>query len=107
LNGQHHFSDYKYPIDSGGWATAATAGATTWKHHDRDGNAGAMQVMTGKKLWVIERQMKSKHAADLPEGTGDHSSIHVFPLNRDGWSTSSASELYEYEGVVLEKGDML
>lgn len=87
------------------WGTAATRNATSWLHIDDYGLGTAIKLMAGKQYWVLARPKKDRCPAEHRNAYGDLSSRNAFP---PGWDASQPGDKYwDYEGVVLEPGDML
>ena len=82
-----------FPADSIIWATAATEGATTWPHIDDYGMATFVQVMTGRKLWVVMRPKDGQNTKDAWAG-------HLA-------ERSPVVDHFDCEGVLLQPGDFL
>jgi len=93
-----------FPSDTMLWGTAATKDATTWTHIDDHGLATVVKVMTGRKYWVT---MQRKGVRGAKETLGNMGTIDAFGPSSAWRPSSSCSNLWDHEGVVLEAGDTL
>jgi hypothetical protein len=94
-----------FPSDDMQWGTAATKNATSWLHLDDYGLGTVIQNMAGKKYWVVARPKDNQYPALNRNAYGDLSSWNAFA---PGWDTSQPGDKYwDFEGVVLEPGDIL
>ena len=76
------------------WATAATAGSSSWFHIDDQGFATVVSVTTGAKYWAVARPAPGKPKFN---------SNKVFV----DWDPSVVDDRFEWEALLLEPGTVL
>ena len=86
-----------YPTGDMRWGLASTAGSRHWPHIDRNGLATYVELVTGKKLWILFRP----NLDDEPDA-GAYISVFL-----DDFDTSVAVKLWDAEAVVLTPGTRL
>jgi len=94
---------HSLPGDDLRWGLAATAGALHWTHIDAEGFGTFIDVLVGRKLWLLARPKATtgKGVFDFKEFTD----IHLF---LDGYNLEGPnSEKWDLEAVVLSPGSRL
>jgi len=86
-----------YPTGEVRWGLASTAGSRHWPHLDSDGLATYVELLIGKKLWILFRPN-----LDNEPDAGAHISVFL-----DDFDTSVAVKTWDAEAVVLTPGTRL
>jgi hypothetical protein len=89
-----------FPSDDMVWGTAGTRYATSWPHIDDHGMGTLIRNVVGRKYWALARPQPDVEV----NGAGDEGSINAYPVE---WQRFTSGEYWDYEGVVLEPGDLL
>lgn len=86
-----------YPTADVRWGLASTAGSRHWPHLDSDGLATFLDLLTGRKLWILLRP----HLDNEPDAA---SHVDVF---LDDYDPSVVVKTWDAEAVFLTPGTRL
>jgi hypothetical protein len=90
------------PVETFSWAITATKGATSWIHIDANGTATSIYESCGRKYWVLGKKKRGNTELRVP---GDMRSPAAF--GKDWDCTGDGTAVFEWEGVLLEPGQLL
>ena len=87
-----------YPFSDASWALAALPDVCSWTHVDAEGPSTMIIVLEGLKLWIVASPKPGTKA-------GDFRSTEAIPSSFEAWKSNT--EYFDYEPVLLGKGDCL